>query len=201
MRRTIAILIFIAILALGAHAQRANDLEPYSVKGDKLGETAAEWLASDPAHKNWACGEALHLADGKTADCTTLGWAFDKGTYAEVLLASESVFFVARGHKLILYKVEMNLWNDMYLPRIMTALRDKFGTPAAHEVTSLQNTDGAALDRSMWRWTNGLSSVELVYALGAPNDVPALTFTLDSPSEEVEKREDKKKDDAARNDM
>jgi hypothetical protein len=184
MRRTIAILIFIAILALGAHAQRANDLEPYSVKGDKLGETAAEWLASDPAHKNWACGEALH-----------------KGTYAEVLLASESVFFVARGHKLILYKVEMNLWNDMYLPRIMTALRDKFGTPAAHEVTSLQNTDGAALDRSMWRWTNGLSSVELVYALGAPNDVPALTFTLDSPSEEVEKREDKKKDDAARNDM
>jgi hypothetical protein len=95
----------------------------------------------------------------------------------------------------------MNLWNDMYVPRIMRALRDKFGVPAAHEVTSLQSAGGSGFDRSTWRWTNGVSSVELLYALGVPDDIPALTFTLDGPAEEVEKREGRKKDNAARNDM
>ncbi len=205
MKREIAILILIVVailaVAFGANAQQENNLEPYSVKGDRLGETAAEWLASDPVHKAWTCGDVLHLPEGKTTECTTLGWAIDKGTYAEALLSSGSVFFVAKDGKLILYKVEMNLWNDMYVPRIMRALRDKFGMPTAHEVRSLQNDGGSTFDRSTWRWTNGVSSVELVYALGVPNDIPALTFTLDGPAEEVEKREDKKKDDAARNDM
>ena len=203
MKREIASLILIAIfgLALRANAQQTNSLEPYSVKGDKLGESAAEWLASDPVHKAWTCGNVLHLPEGKTTECTTLGWAIDKGTYAEALLSSGSVFFVAKDGKLILYKVEMNLWNDMYVPRIMRALRDKFGVPAAHEVTSLQSAGGSAFDRSTWRWTNGVSSVELVYALGVPDDIPALTFTLDGPAEEVEKREGRKKDNAARNDM
>jgi len=203
MKPEIAILILIAILAVafGANALQANSLEPYSVKGDKLGESAAEWLASDPAHKAWTCGNVLHQPEGNTTECTTLGWAIDKGTYAEALLSSGSVFFVAKGGKLILYKVEMNLWNDMYLPRIMRALRDKFGVPAAQEVTSLQSASGSAFDRSTWRWTNGVSSVELVYALGVPDDIPALTFTLDGPAEEVEKREGRKRDNAARNDM
>lgn len=208
MKRTLLIFIISAALGLasGAKAQQANSLDPYSVKGDRLGETAAEWLASDPAHKGWSCGDGLHLAvdkvaESKTVECSTLGWAIDKGTYAEALLSSESVFFVARDHKLILYRVEMNLWNDMYVPRIMRALRDKFGEPTAHEVTSLQSTGGAAFDRSVWKWTNGLSSVELKYALWGPDEIPALTFTLDGPDEEVERRVDKKKQDAARNDM
>lgn len=201
MKRTLPIVIAILAVVPGASAQRASNLEPYSVKGDKLGETAAQWLASDPVHKSWTCGDVLHLPEGKTTDCTTLGWAIDKGTYAEALLSSESVFFVAKQGKPILYKVEMKLWNDMYVPRIMGALRDKFGAPTAHEVTSLQNAKGSGFDRSTWRWTNGISSVELVYTLGVPHEIPALTFTLDGPTGEVEKLEKKKRDDAARNDM
>jgi hypothetical protein len=201
MKRTIAILVAIFAIAGGTNAQEANRMEPYSVKGDRLGESAADWLASDPVHKAWTCASVLHVAEGKTAECSTLGWAIDKGTYAEALLSSESVFFVARDNKLILYKVEMNLWNDMYVSPIMRALRDKFGMPTAHEVTSMEGAGGGSVDRSTWKWTNGVSSVELVYALGVPNDIPAVTFTLDDPANEVERREGKRKNEAARNDM
>jgi hypothetical protein len=187
-------------LVLRMNAQQTATPEPYSIKADKLGEIAADWLANDPTHKDWTCGDASHIAEGKTIGCGRLGWA-GKDTYAGALLSSQSVSFVAKDSKLILYRIEMDLWNDLYLSGILPALQEKFGTPAAHEVTPLQNALGAKFERNTWKWTNGISSVELVYALGAPDDVPILSFTLDGPAKEVKEREEKEKKNAAKKDM
>jgi len=190
------------VLALGASAQQAAKAEPYSVKGDKLGEIAAEWLASNPAHKDWTCGDVSDIAEGKTVDCSNLLLPLHvphvpEDTYAGTSVLYESVSFVAKDSKLILYKIEIHLYN----PFGLTALWDKFGTPSEHKVTSLQNAFGAQFERNTWKWANGVTSLELVYALGAPDDRPSLIFTLDVLSREVEERQDKAEQKKARSDM
>jgi hypothetical protein len=195
--------LFIATLVLvpAVLSQQLGRTEPYTVKNDRLGETSAEWLASDAAHKNWDCTGMSHPAEGKTASCVTSGAYPEKDTYAGALFCSQSAFFVTRNNKLILYKVEIDLWNDMYLSPLMPALQNKFGQPSGHEVMQLQNSLGAKIEKNTWKWKNGVSSVELEYALGASDDIPVLTFTLDGPAEEVKERQEKHRAEAVRRDM
>jgi hypothetical protein len=114
---------------------------------------------------------------------------------------SQFAFFVARNSKLILYKVEIDLWNDMYLSPLMPALQNKFGQPAGHEIAQLQNALGTKIEKNTWKWKNGVSSVELEYSLGASDDIPVLTFTLDGPAEEVKEGQEKQRAEAVRRDM
>jgi hypothetical protein len=204
------ILLAVLALALGASAQQAVGPEPYGVKGDKLGETAAEWLASNSTHKTWTCDDLSNMAEGKTIGCSCLpslaklkqGNAYQPGpddTYAGTSVVYETVSFVAKDSKLILYKMEMT-FNRFDFTKLMPALGDKFGTPAGHEVTPLQNGFGAKTEMNTWKWTNGVSSVEVVY-IDAPDQSPVLTFTLDGPAKEVKERQDKAEHNKARSDM
>lgn len=89
----------------------------------------------------------------------------------------------------------------MYLSSLVPALQDKFGTPAAHNTTPLQNAFGATFERNTWEWKNSVSSIQLVYALDAPDDIPVLTLTLDGPARKVRENEERQKADAAKKDM
>ena len=206
MKKATALVIATLILVPLAAAQhlgqaKSYQAEPYSVKNDKLGETWDEWMASDPTHKNWDCSGTPQIANEKTAFCVTWGSVPQKDTYAGALYSSQFAFFVARSSKLILYKVEIDLWNDMYLSPLIPALQNKFGQPTGHEVTQLQNALGAKIEKNTWKWKNGISSVELEYSLGASDDIPVLTFTLDGPAEEVKESQEKHRAEAARRDM
>ena len=204
-------LLAVLSLAIGTGAQQAAAPEPYSVKGDKLGETSAEWLASNPNHKTWTCGDVSGIAEGKTVYCFSgifelvkMGDTYQPssdGTYAGGLLQDESVSFVAKDGKLILYQIEMTFDNQFCLTPLMPALSDKFGSSPEHRVTPLQNAFGAQFERTTWKWTNGVTSLELVYALGVPHDHPSVTFTLDTLFKEVKGRQDKAEHNKARSDM
>jgi hypothetical protein len=189
------------VLAPLAASQQLGYEEPYRVKDDKLGETAAEWMASDPTHRHWDCNGITETAEGKTAYCVMSGASPQKDTYARALFCSQTAFFVARTGKLILYKVEIDLWNDMYLSPLMPALENMFGQPAAHEVTQLQGGLETKIEKNTWKWKNGVSSVELEYVFGASDDIPVLTFTLDGLAEEVKERQEKHRAEAVRRDM
>jgi hypothetical protein len=210
MKKHATVLLAVLALVLGASAQQVVNPEPYSVKGDKLGETAAEWLASNPTHKDWDCGDASGMAEGKTIDCSCLPWlrTAEKGkpyprradeTYAGASLVLTSVSFVWRESKLILYKVEMG-FGKSDSTMLMSALVDKFGTPASQVVVPLQNGFGAKFEMNMLNWTNGVSSVEFVYT-DAPDQSPMLTFTLDGPAKELKEKQDKAAHNKAHSDM
>jgi len=210
MKKLATVLLAVVAFALGASAQQVVNPEPYSVKGDKLGETAAEWLASNPTHKDWTCGDSSGMAEGSTIECSCLfflrkleqGKAYQPSpdeTYAGTSLVHGSVSFIGKDSRLILYKVEMG-FDKSDLTLLMPALVDKFGTPASHDVIPLQNGFGAKFEMSMLNWTNGVSSVEFVYS-DAPDQSPVLIFTLDGPAKELKGRQDKAEHNKARSDM
>jgi hypothetical protein len=84
-KKATALLIAALVLVPLATSQQVGHVEPYSVKNDKLGETWEEWLATDPTHKNWDCGNTPQIANRKTASCVTWGSVPQKDTYAGVL--------------------------------------------------------------------------------------------------------------------
>lgn len=205
MKRSFAFSAVLA-LALRVSAQQAATPEPYSVKGDKLGETSAEWLASDPDHKNWACGDASHVADGKPFDCSwdsvLPGKAKTSVTYAGMELFKQSVSFVAKDNRLIVYRVDLTFCNgDGYEATLISALNEKFGT-ASLKVTPLQNGFGATSQEDTWFWTNGVSTVSLDYILPEPiYHSPIVTFTLDAVAKEIQDRQNEAAQKKARSDM
>jgi hypothetical protein len=200
------ILLAILALALGASAQQTAAPEPYSVKSDKLGETSAEWLASDPNHKNWTCEDGSHTAEGKPFTCFwESGYIPGKitlVTYAGMELLKQSASFVAKDGKLVVYKVELTFCNgDGYEATLISALDEKFGT-ASHKVTLLQNGFGATSNEDTWTWSNGISTVTLDYILPEPiYHSPVVTFTLDALAREIQVRQDKAAQRKARSDM
>lgn len=108
----------------------------------------------------------------------------DNLTFANAPLLSETSWFY-KGH---LYKLEMTLRNTFGLPDLMTALGEKFGKPASHQTTQLQNGFGAQFEQDVFNWNNGVSTVELSYVL-KPDQSPTLKFTLDAPNREVTERQ------------
>ena len=202
--------VFAAILAFAivASAQQATVPEPYSVKGDKLGETSAEWLASDSDHKNWMCEDASHVVDGEPFDCISDSMSPGKArtdvTYAGVGLFKQSASFVAKGDKLILYRIDLTFGNVAGAnneARLLDALNEKFGT-ASHEITTLQNGYGATSQEDSWFWTNGVSAVRLDYIVPEPlYHSPVATFILSVVAKEIQDRHDKARQKKARSDM
>lgn len=205
MKHAIVLLAGLA-LSLGATAQQTANPEPYSVKGDKLGETSVEWLTSDSNHKDWVCEDASQAAGGKPLTCV---WEerlhSGKGapaTYAGMELFKQSVSFVAKDAKLIVYRIELTFCNGHdYEATLLSALNEKFGT-ASHRVTRLQNGFGAAFDEDTWGWANGVSTVTLDYVIPEPiYHSPVVTFTLDAVASELQDRQDKAAQKKARSDM
>lgn len=210
MTQTLAVLSAVLALAVGANAQQTANPEPYSIKTDKLGETAAEWLASDAAHKDWKCTGIDHVADGNNVTCS---WEHSfvastqiVPTYAGIDELSQSASFVATSGKIILYRVQIKLVNgglhtDTHPDSIVTALNAKFGTPT-HHVTPLQNGFGASATEDTWTWTNGTSTVTLDYTTPEPPyQSPVVTFTLDAPARAIQEQKDKEAQKKARSDM
>lgn len=205
MRHTIVLLAVLAI-SLGASSQQTADPEPYSVKGDKLGETSAEWLTSDSSHKDWVCEDASQAAGGKPLTCV---WEerlrSGKGTpatYAGVELFKQSVSFVAKDAKLIVYQIELTFCNGPdHEATLLSALNERFGT-ASHRVTRLQNGFGATFDEDSWGWTNGVSTVILDFVIPEPiYHSPVVTFTLDAVAKQIQDQQDKAAQKKARSDM
>jgi hypothetical protein len=188
-----------------AGAQQAAAPEPYSIKADKLGEIAAEWLASDPTHKDWKCTDMSHVVDGEPMTCSWERAVYPKVevvTYAGLELTNEGASFVGKDGKLVLYQVELKFCNgDGYEATLISAFNEKFGT-ASHKVTPLQNGFGATITEDTWMWTNGVSTVTLDYTTPEPTyHSPVVTFTLDSVAREVQERQDKTAQKKARSDM
>ena len=117
-------------------------------------------------------------------------------TFANAPLLSETSWFY-KGH---LYKVEMTLRNTFGLPDLMTALGEKFGKPASHEVTQLQNGFAAQFEQDVFKWNNGVSTLELSYSL-KPDECPTVVFTLDAPNREVTERQKNASQRKATSDM
>jgi hypothetical protein len=109
---------------------------------------------------------------------------------------SETAWF----YKGRLFEVEIILrhWSDRSL--VITALGEKFGTPSSHEIKPLQNGFGAHFEAHTWRWTNGISTIELAYE-DAPEDYLIVTFALDNIYKEIKDRRQKYKANKARTDM
>jgi hypothetical protein len=177
-------------------AQQHAMAEPYSVKADKLGETLAEWKANNPAdycNNDTVDGLANSAVDPDVIFCSPSGTR----TYADQEELSESASFY-KGH---LFRVQIFLYNMLRLPPVMTALKEKFGTPSGHEATPLHNGFGARFDAHKWRWTNGVSTIELAYIDEPGPDCPIVTFTLDSIYKEIKDRQQKYKATKTRSDM
>jgi len=176
-------MLFLVLLSLAASSQ--THTEPYSVKTDRLGETVGEWRTNNP-HVDSCQNNTVDDHPGSEIDPDLMfciprsGFADGSLTFAAAPLLSETAWF----YKGSMYKVELTLKNSFGLPDIMTGLRAKFGVPTSKEKTPLQNGFGARFQRDKWTWTNGISTVELVYS-DAPNDYPSITFTLDTINKEV----------------
>ena len=56
---TLALIVFLA-LVLRMYAQQTATPEPYSIKTDKLGEIAAEWLAKMCIRDRYSCKGSRH---------------------------------------------------------------------------------------------------------------------------------------------
>jgi hypothetical protein len=200
MKRAILVALLVLVVAVGLSAQVMS--EPYSVKGDKLGETATEWLASSPTHKDWTCmpSDASRIVEGQTVDCS-ISFRL-KDTYAGRSMSDESVSFVAKDGKLLLYRVSMDFIGRMdYVAAddILAAFNEKFGTGIDHK-TPLQNGFGARFEKNTWDWTNGVSSAELTYVPG-DQSYPSVVFLHLGLAREIKERQDKAEQTKARSDM
>jgi hypothetical protein len=157
-------------------AQQHAMAEPYSVKADKLGETLAEWKANNPA--KYCDNSTVDNRPGSTVDpdviyCSPSGTR----TFANQEELSETAWF----YKGRLFEVEIILrhWSDRSL--VITAF-------------------GAHFEAHTWRWTNGISTIELAYE-DAPEDYLIVTFALDNIYKEIKDRRQKYKANKARTDM
>jgi hypothetical protein len=202
---TIILILFLAFIFQRMDAQQTPSPEPYSIKADKLGEIAAEWLVSDPTHKDWKCTDMAHAVDGKPITCSWERAAYPKVevvTYAGLELTSQGASFVGKDGKLMLYQMELKFCNgDGYEATLISVFNEKFGT-ASHKVTPLQNGFGATITEHTWMWTNGVSTVTLDYTTPEPTyHSPVVTFTLDSLARDIQERQDKAAQKKARSDM
>jgi hypothetical protein len=193
---TLALIVFLA-LVLRISAQTATPAEPYSIKADKLGEIAAEWLASDPAHKEWKCTDMSHIVEGEPVTCSwerSLKPKVEAVTYAGLELQSQGASFVGKDRKLVLYRVELKFCSGGgYEATLVSAFNEKFGIFASYKIV---------LGQERWLWTNGVSTVTLDYTMPGPTyHSPVVTFTLDSLVREIQERQDKAAQKKARSDM
>jgi hypothetical protein len=201
----IILILFLAFIFQRAGAQQTAAPEPYSIKADKLGEIGAEWLASDPTHKDWKCMDVAQVVDGKPIPCLWERAVYPKVevvTYAGLELTNQEASFVKKDGKVVLYQVKLQFCNgDGYEATLIAALNEKFGT-ASHKITPLQNGFGATITEDTWTWTNGVSTVTLDYTTPEPTyHSPVVTFTLDSLAREIQERQDKAAQKRARSDM
>lgn len=187
------------MLVMAASSQSAP--EPYSVKADKLGEALTEWKANNPqvdkCNNNTVDNRPDSAVDPDVIYCFPRSLQDGQSlTYATAPLLTETAWFY-NGR---LYKVEMTLFSSAWLTNVMTGLAEKFGAPAGRETTPLQNGFGARFEQERWTWTNGVSTVELMYS-NAPSNCPDVTFTLDSPNKDVTDRQKQAERLKARSDM
>jgi hypothetical protein len=207
---TLTFIVFLA-LVLRMYAQQTATPEPYSIKTDKLGEIAADWLANDPTHKDWKCTDMSHVVEGEPITCSwerSLDPKVEAVTYAGLELQSQSASFVGKDSKLVLYQVQLKFCNgDGYEATLVSAFNEKFGILSpplggnriSHTVTPLQNGFGAT---DLWMWTNDVSTVTLYYTTPEPTyHSPLVTFTLDSLVREIQERQHKAAQKKARSDM
>jgi hypothetical protein len=202
---TIILIVFLAFIQQTGAQQTTTPAEPYSITADKLGEIAAEWLASDSTHKDWKCTDMSHVVDGKPITCSWERAVYPKVevvTYAGLELQNQGASFVGKDGKLVLYQVELTFCNgDGYEATLISAFNEKFGM-ASHKVTPLQNGFGATVREDTWMWTNGVSTVTLDYTTPEPTyHSPVVTFALDSLAREIQERQDKAAQKKARSDM
>lgn len=176
------------VLAISAVTSAQISPMPYSVKGDRLGESLSEWTNNHPfSHR---CDETLLDLPGDEhswmAYCLTREPHHgDSFTYANRLLLTEEAWF----HSGKLYRIAVNFLNDEPLPDLLRGLKQKFGKPYSHKTSHLQNGFGSQFEEKRVTWTNKLSMLELIYST-VPGNHARLIFTLDVPRTEAQwKRE------------
>jgi len=180
----------------GAGVAQQKTAAPYSIKNDKLGESLAAWNANNgraDCDNNTVDGRYGSAVDPDVLFCHPSG----KLTFANEDVTSETAWF----YKGRLFKLEMALYNMLRLPPVMTALKEKFGEPSSHEATPLQNGFGARFEFHTWRWTNGISTIELAYSNASMREPPIVIFTLDSINNEITERQQKAKAAKASSDI
>jgi hypothetical protein len=183
MRSKLLPLFVIVAATVMAFAQTSQ--QPYSVKGDRLGETLSEWSNNNPSADR--CDETV-LDLPRDADHSWLAYCLTRGpkqsdtfTYGTAQLRTQSAWF----HNGKLYKVEMSFLNNESVPELLAGLKQKFGRPSSKQTSHLQNGFGSQFEEKRIRWTNKVSMLELVYST-VPGNYLRLTFTLDVPKGEAQ---------------
>jgi hypothetical protein len=64
----------------------------------------------------------------------------------------------------------------------------------------LHNGFGAQFEQDVFKWNNGVSSLELSYIL-KPDEYPTIVFTLDAPNRDVTERQKSASQKKATSDM
>ena len=164
------------VFSLSCFAQHLS--EPYSVKGDRLGENLATWKANNPRFDSCDGNAGDRIADPDVVYCVPRSWEDGQSlSFAGSPLLAETTWF----YKGSLYKIEMTLLSTAGLANIMTGLKTTLGTPNHRQTKTLRNGFGFKFDRHRWTWTNKVSTAELVYS-NTGDDCPRITFTLDGPN-------------------
>ena len=184
----------IKLLALSAACRAQEPPEPYSVKGDRLGESQEVWSANNP-HVDVCDYNTMDSHPGSAVDpdveyCSAR--AGENPTFATAPLKNITAWFY-KGH---LFKIEMDVWNHNWSNTVLSALLERYGTAKVKRIP-LENGFGARFNRNtyIYTWENGVSTIEFSdYAL-------SVAVTLDTVDKEVTRRIKQAEREKAESDM
>jgi hypothetical protein len=155
---------------------------PYSVKGDVLGESLAQFQQHNPSCEPDESNHCFFLRDGES--------------FAGLPTARAAKFFDGK-----LANVTFSFsHNKKEYAGLLEALTAKYGAPTAKEVEQIQNRMGAQFQSENYFWDNGVSSIGL-YEYVRDIQTTSLIFAHTELAVAAEKSETEKRLKKAKGDM
>jgi hypothetical protein len=178
----------IMLLALSATCCAQVPPEPYSVKGDRLGESQEVWEANNP-HVDVCRDDTVDSLLGSTVDPDLVYCSARMGenpTFATAPLKNITAWFY-KGH---LFKIEMDVWNHNWSNTIISALVDRYGSARVKRI-SLKNGFGVRFNKTVYvyTWENGISTIKFNdYALNVAVTLDALDKQASSGTKQARRK-------------